>query len=309
MHAYWIYPRSLEINVWNTFERRIAAVLRGKRYSNENLGFVCRRARDFSDIMNHKASYLLLNRSATQLPLPNGSIDAIVTDPPYGGNVNYAELSDFWFIWKSSGRTIEKQSEAIINRTQKKALPEYERLLFMVFKECYRVLKWDRYLVSTFNSRDIRVVASFITAASRAGFRLLPNGFLYQKPISAYVTTFHALQVGAFVGDFIFTFQKELKPGSKDSIAENDLTRLRKELTAMIGEASKGRIAEPELRENAYRILIPFLARHAQTDVCVCKDAVDFFEARMKDREPHFKEIRKKITDTRRLTYLNQNRS
>lgn len=38
MHAYWIYPKSLEINVWNTFSHRFHAVLRGKRYSNNQIG-------------------------------------------------------------------------------------------------------------------------------------------------------------------------------------------------------------------------------------------------------------------------------
>src|SRR5208337_421463 len=38
MHAYWIYPKSLEINVWNTFGRRFQATLRGKRYGNNHIG-------------------------------------------------------------------------------------------------------------------------------------------------------------------------------------------------------------------------------------------------------------------------------
>ncbi len=37
--------------------------------------------------------------SATDLPLPDASVDAIVTDPPYYDNVMYAECSDFFFVW------------------------------------------------------------------------------------------------------------------------------------------------------------------------------------------------------------------
>ncbi len=308
MHAYWIYPKSLEINVWKTFERRTAAVLRGKKYTNENIGTVSRKARDFSDITKDKASYLLLTRSATRLPLPNNSIDAIITDPPYGGNVNYGELADFWFVWLSKGKTIEKQNETVINKTQRKTLQDYEMLLYMVFKECYRVLKQDRYLVSTFNSKDVRVVSSFITAASRAGLRLLPNGLLYQKPISHYETTFHAMQIGAFVGDFIFTFQKGKRSGIRSSTTGRDLKKIQQELTAVTSKASGGQITEPELRENAYRILIPFLAKHAQVDKRACEEAVKFFEAKMSEHEPYFKQLRRTMTETRRRTYLNQHR-
>lgn len=304
MHAYWIYPKSLEINVWNTFERRVNAVNRGKEYSNENIGSFYKRARNFNDLNKGDASCLILNMSAAQLPIPNERIDAIITDPPYGGNVNYGELSDFWYVWLNDGRIIEKRDEIVVNKTQRKALQDYEKLLYDIFMECHRVLKRDRYLISTFNSRDIRVVASFITAASQAGFKLIPKGLLYQKPIRPYTTTFHAIQIGAFVGDFIFTFQKEPRHRRrKSSTAQQSITRLNGELAAMMDKASKGRITEPELREAAYRILIPFLTKHAQADTRACKKAVDFFETTMRKHEVEFKELRMAITERRRRTF------
>jgi hypothetical protein len=305
MHAYWVYPRNLEINVWNTFERRFTAILRGKKYSNENIGPFYRRARSFDDLYRGSGSCLILNRSATRLPIPNDTIDAIITDPPYGGNVNYGELSDFWYVWKSKGKTIAKQSEVVINRAQRKTLQDYERLLYGVFSECYRVLKQDRYLVSTFNSRDIEVVAGFVTAASRAGFGLLPNGLLYQKPIRSYTTTFHAMQIGAFVGDFIFTFRKEPEVRRKTRTGEIGLIELEKDLAAEIEKTSVGRITEPQLREHAYRILIPFLAKHASTDTYACTKAVSFFKTSMSEREPDFKDMRKSIIEQRRRSFGN----
>ena len=33
------------------------------------------------------------------LDLDDGSVDAVVFDPPYHNNVNYAELSDFFYVW------------------------------------------------------------------------------------------------------------------------------------------------------------------------------------------------------------------
>jgi adenine-specific DNA methylase len=306
MHAYWIYPKSLEINVWNTFQRRFNAVLRGKKYSNGNIGVGLKQTRNFSDITNLDASCLLLSRSATRLPLPSHSVDVIITDPPYGGNVNYGELSDFWFIWMSKGKTIPKKNEIVINRTQRKSLSEYERLLNEVFRECHRVLKPHRQLVSTFNSRDMRVVASFITAVSEAGFVLVPDGVLYQKPIRPYTTTFHAMQIGAFVGDFIFTFQNERRSRPTSS-SDHDLVRAKKQLLTAIEEAAKTRMIEPKLRENAYRILIPFLATYADTERRKCEEAVDFFETQMTGFKPQFRELRKIITVERRRNFAKQN--
>ena len=308
MHAYWIYTKSLEINVWNTFARRTAAVIRGKKYGTQHIGEFGKPGSDFDSLTRGNASYLILNQSAARLPIPDDSIDSVITDPPYGGNVNYAELSDFWFIWQSRGRTIEKKDEVIVNRTQGKALRDYESLLFAVFRECHRVLKPERYLVSTFNSKDMRVVASFITAAIRAGFTLHQDGVIYQKPIRPYTTTFHAMQVGAFVGDFIFTFVKQQKSQPQLAEAVGEMRTLKEELTALINRSTKGEIPEPKLRENAYSILIPFLARHTHNNIQACRETADFFEFKMRELEPYFRKLREKITEKRRKEFRDPQR-
>lgn len=38
-------------------------------------------------------------KNAIEVELPSGSIDAVLTDPPYYGNVQYAELMDFCYVW------------------------------------------------------------------------------------------------------------------------------------------------------------------------------------------------------------------
>jgi hypothetical protein len=304
LHAYWIYPKSLEINVWNTFERRWEAVRRGKRYSNRMIE-TCRFGQTFDDLSLGRANCLVLTRSSTDLPLPSESVDTIITDPPYGENVNYAELSDYWTIWFRDGELINKKDEIIINRTQSKKLEDYENLLQLVFKECYRILKVGRYLVSTFNSGDLRIVASFVVAASRAGFVLHPNGLLYQKPIRAYTTTFHAMQIGAFVGDFVFSFMKT-KHEPIVVPAREELTRINQYVENLVNEEVTGGIAEPQVREKAYRALIPFLAKYAGSDINACRSAVEFFEGEMRRQDEHFKSVRAKITSERRQAFLSR---
>ena len=302
MHAYWVYAKSLELNVWNVFKRRYNAIDKGKNYSNEHIGTYGKIARGFDELLDGNATCLILMRSAAELPIPDSSIDAVITDPPYGGNVNYAELADYWYIWMNNGKTIEKEDEVVINRTQQKSLHDYEQLLAAVFQECYRVLKPHRYLVSTFNSKDFRVVASFILAASRAGFALSPTGVVYQKPIRAYTTTFHAMQIGAFVGDFIFTFKKEA-PHPKAEPATAELQRVEGNLTELVDQIAKGGGPEPKLREQAYAELIPFLAKHAASDEQACRDAVGFFENKIREHENYFKGTRKKLIEARKREF------
>ncbi len=215
--------------------------------------------------------------------------------------MNYAELSDYWHTWLSEGKTIDKSSEVIINKTQGKGVEEYESLLSAVLKECYRVLKPGRCLVSTFNSRDIRVVASFITGAAKAGFTLHPDGLLYQDPIRPYTTTFHAMQIGAFVGDFVFTFFKEGTGYVADST--QSLVELKETLASSVAGAVAGEITEPQLRERTYRSLIPFLAANARFDPAACEEAIDFFEAQMKEREQYFGQLRRRIVAKRKRKF------
>ena len=67
--------------------------------------------------------------SATALPWPDNSIDAIVTDPPYYDNVPYADIADFFYVWlkRTVGRAFPthfaspltpKKDEAIADATR-----------------------------------------------------------------------------------------------------------------------------------------------------------------------------------------------
>jgi 16S rRNA G966 N2-methylase RsmD len=304
MHAYWLYPRTLEINVWNTFSRRCTAVARGKRYSNEIIGSYYKKAESFKDLLNDEATCLILTQSSTSLSIPEESIDVVITDPPYGGNVNYAELADYWMIWLNHDKLVDKTEEIIINKNQRKSLADYEEGLKQVFEKCYKALKKGGNMVVTFNSRKLHVVASFVIAATQAGFILHPQGLLYQPPIKAYATTFHAMQIGAFIGDFVFTFYKPSNPIMDMPSSNTELRNFREEIDALITNHINEKITEPELREKAYKILIPFLAMHARTNLQACREAVNYFESRMKSLQPHFKKLRRQIIEERRKIFL-----
>lgn len=45
------------------------------------------------------ASTNIYNLSATELPLPDDSIHAFITDPPYYNAIPYADLSDYFYVW------------------------------------------------------------------------------------------------------------------------------------------------------------------------------------------------------------------
>ena len=92
--------------------------------------------------------------------IEDGSIDAVIMDPPYYDNVMYAELSDFFYVWlkRTAGHVFpelfrrhltDKDNEAVANparfRGQKgaKALAgrDYQERMASIFAECRRTLK------------------------------------------------------------------------------------------------------------------------------------------------------------------------
>ncbi len=291
MHAYWVYPRFLEINVWRQFLNRANAVIRGKEYSARYIGSYAVEARSFEELLGGKATYMVIQGDSRRLPLPDESVDAVITDPPYGGNVNYAELSDYflWIFDKSS----PKNEEIVVNETRGFDLEHYRRGLEEVFRECYRVLKPNGPLIFTFNSRDSRVVVSAIVAARDAGFQFV--GVSEQPYLQAYETTFHALQVGAMTHDFIFFFCKNCVHGGGEAGlgAKSDINTI---FIYKLNDCIKTQCTEREYRMSVYPELITYTITASTKEAII---AANTLERIIRDKQDYFSSVRKKLIERR----------
>jgi len=106
--------------------------------------------------------------SSTELTqLQDGSIDLVITDPPFGGLLHYSELSDYFYVWlrlvlKSKYPDIfgpeftPKAMEVVANRARE---PEdadgfYQRLLTQCWREAHRILKPGGTLAFTFHHSE-----------------------------------------------------------------------------------------------------------------------------------------------------------
>jgi len=94
--------------------------------------------------------------SATSLSYPDNFFDAVFTDPPYYDNINYAELSDFFYVWLKrtignlypelfSTPLVPKSNEIVANPIRQggkeNAKEFFEDNLKKSFREIYRILK------------------------------------------------------------------------------------------------------------------------------------------------------------------------
>jgi SAM-dependent methyltransferase len=227
-HIYWPPYTYLEANPVKPLLKRYKAQVAGKLEQKEKIGDFCRFPKIYRpwEDMQSSATCWIINQSSHDLPIPDKSVDAVITDPPFGGNVQYAELSDFYLVWLKDFLKLPdgagKEQEAIETRHQgfdgAKDRDFYENMLFKIFKECRRVIKPDGWMALTFHNRDIGVWMSMNRAAIRAGFRLPPaseslnRGMIYQPPIQNYTQTIHQKRTGSMLGDFVLSFRPVDEP-------------------------------------------------------------------------------------------------
>ena len=110
----------------------------------------------------------VLHGSAANLSVEDKSVDIICVDPPYYNNVQYAELSDYFYVWQKrtfgelypdifNRRLTNKRDEAVANPVRdgsaKEANAAYEQRMGEIFAECRRVLKDDGILTMMFTHK------------------------------------------------------------------------------------------------------------------------------------------------------------
>ena len=123
--------------------------------------------------------------------IEDGSIDAVVMDPPYYDNVMYAELSDFFYVWlkRTAGHVFpelfrshlaDKDNEAVANparfQGQKGARAlagrDYRERMAAIFAECHRTLKSDGIMTLMFTHKAAGAWDALTTGLMEAGFAI-----------------------------------------------------------------------------------------------------------------------------------------
>jgi hypothetical protein len=179
-----------------------------------------------------KGNVLLHPGSIHDYNIPPNSVDIIITDPPYGSNVQYLELSHFWHPWNRDlyqDVEIDFSKEAVSNRKKNfegsKDLKDYEDNLFNVFSKCHEVLKENGLMIMTFNNKDIGAWLALLISIFRAGFHFEESGLFFQSGVKNYKHTAHTKYKGSPYGDFIYVFRKnsnKVKCQLKKKISEDE---------------------------------------------------------------------------------------
>jgi len=207
LHSYRHVSRPVEGNVWGTIEGRgtfrrcLEKVIKGKDYCANPFEFryshdgepirvftgekiECRITDSYDMWEAGKSNCLLVNRSSEDLGfIPDGSVDIVLTDPPYFNNISYSELSDFYWVWLKEGIANHAKHRRGQSSLHKKALyvsrltesqvDRYADGLSRVFSECKRILKSDGRLIFTYHHNDRRAWESLATSLLVSGYRVV----------------------------------------------------------------------------------------------------------------------------------------
>lgn len=124
--------------------------------------------------------------SSTELSaLEASSVDLVITDPPFGNNIQYSELADFFYVWLRQllgdrypdvfgSELTPKAMEAVTNPVRNASEPEavFARLLKGCWQETNRILKPGGLLAFTFHHSEDAPWVSVLESLFEAGFVL-----------------------------------------------------------------------------------------------------------------------------------------
>ncbi|KWV14806.1 hypothetical protein ISN34_03995 [Xanthomonas translucens pv. translucens] len=137
-----------------------------------------RRVENWQELAASDHGLMILNGDSSTLPIPAGSVDAVVTDPPYFDFVHYSELSDFFFAWLSPALRqrypwMAREDSSDQGEVQHKDPRVFGRQLASVFTEACRVLKDDGVLAFSFHHSRAEGWAAIYEAINKAGLAVV----------------------------------------------------------------------------------------------------------------------------------------
>ncbi len=133
------------------------------------------------DVLSGSATAAIETQSSEELHLlPDGSVDLVLTDPPYFDNLSYSELSDFYLAWHQAlGIAPPPYDDNVtsapilqnlaITRRSDEAIKGYQERLQQIFMECNRVLKPNGICVFTYHHKRASAWDALGTALLHSG--------------------------------------------------------------------------------------------------------------------------------------------
>ncbi len=171
-----------------------------------------RKAKPFEEVFKMledcQGTVEVRNGSSANMLEPDGSIDFVFTDPPFGDFIPYAEVNQINELWLS--KVTERSKEVIISNSQNKSIDSYRDMLADVFCEIQRVTKVNSPIAVVFHAAKASVWGAFSEAIDMAGLKIYQSSFLDKTQASFK----QVVSKSAVQGDPLFLLKKMEAPKS-----------------------------------------------------------------------------------------------
>jgi 16S rRNA G966 N2-methylase RsmD len=227
----------------------------------------------FDIIRGRKGHVDVHQQSSLNVGLPDQSIDYVFTDPPFGGNIPYAEINFLNEAWLD--RYTNRADEVIISNHQEKTLSDYQALLTASLSEACRILKNTGKATVVFHSATAEVWNALQASYSGAGFNVESAGVLDKTQGSfKQVTT-----LGAVRGDPVLLLRKQACYGRAV------VSSVWKVAEQLMREASLTLDPAEQTAQRLYsRLVTHYLSRHQQVPL----DAHSFYRWHAEQSLPEY---------------------
>ena len=172
-------------------------------------------------------SVIIRNGTAAHLEgVKEASVDLVCMDPPYYNNVQYAELSDYFYVWQRRTlgdlypdyfrrRLTNKKDEAVANPERDGSAAEakaaYERLMGEIFAECRRVVRSDGLMTLMFTHKSQEAWETLTQA-------LIEHGWIITAAMPVESETsegIHTKDTASAISSIFLTCRKRLSESSE----------------------------------------------------------------------------------------------
>jgi hypothetical protein len=225
-----------------------------------------------------KSVVAVSTQSATDLSqIPDGTIDYIYTDPPFGANIIYSEMNlilEGWLRVKMNATT-----EAVIDVSREREFDDYAALMRASFREYHRVLKPGHWITVEFHNTQASVWNLIQTAIGEGGFVVAQVGYLDKGS----TTILADIRPGAAKYDLIISAYKPTEAleeqfrtegGTADGAWEFVRSHLRQVPVFLQGP---GNTAKPVPERQPHLLFDRMVAFHVQRRSAVPLSAGDFY--------------------------------
>lgn len=238
----------LEKNAVDVIKRRIRLFFNSFNYVNQNFKNTIKRALNFNELLSD-GDYYIINKGTQHLnneDIPDNSVDLVITDPPYLGQVLYSEYMQLYYPFLNLKFNLE--DEIVISNAEGRSKDEesYFDLLEQSIEKITRKLKKGKLMCLYFHDSNLNVWNNLINITNKYGLYFLGQVHIYKKlTLKNILSPKKSLQ-----GDSILFFINEkreyeaTKAMSIEEIVENIVTHVKFELK------SKGPLTTTELMDD-----------------------------------------------------------